>query len=59
MPNIPRDETNYRSPFEGSFPLFIKLKIAIPSIILAAEFPKNLLRGFSVPSTRMWCSGTA
>lgn len=29
----------------------------MPSIILAAELPKNLLRGLRVPSTRMWCSG--
>jgi hypothetical protein len=32
--------------------------MAIPSIKLAAEFPKNLLLGFKVPSTRMWWSGT-
>ena len=25
--------------------------------MLAAEFPRNLLRGFRQPSTRMLCSG--
>ena len=28
-------------------------KMAIPSIRLAAEFPRNLLRGFRVPSIRI------
>jgi len=34
-------------------PLFKNLITARPSIILAAEFPRNLLLGFSVPSIRM------
>jgi len=29
----------------------------MPSIMLAAELPKNLLRGFNVPSILMLCSG--
>lgn len=29
----------------------------IPSIILAAELPKNLLLGFKVPSILILCSG--
>ena len=32
-------------------------QMAMPSIKLAAEFPRNLLRGLSVPSMRMLCSG--
>lgn len=50
-------ETYYRSPLAESVPRFKKRKIAVPSIRLAAELPKNLLRGFSVPSILMWCSG--
>jgi hypothetical protein len=38
-------------------PVFKSLKTAMPSIILAAEFPRNLLLGFKVPSMRMLCSG--
>jgi hypothetical protein len=34
-------------------PVFKSLITAMPSIMLAAELPKNLLRGFSVPSTRI------
>jgi hypothetical protein len=34
-------------------PLFKNLITARPSIMLAAEFPKNLLLGFTVPSIRM------
>jgi hypothetical protein len=34
-------------------PVFEKRITAMPSIMLAAEFPRNLLRGFSVPSIRM------
>lgn len=49
--------TYYVSPFFLSVPLFSRRRKAIPSIILAAEFPKNLLLGFKVPSIRMWCSG--
>lgn len=50
--------SHYRSPFSESLPLFIMVKIAVPSIILAAELPKNLLLGFSVPSTLILCPGT-
>jgi hypothetical protein len=32
-------------------PVFKNLMTAMPSIMLAAELPKNLLLGFSVPST--------
>jgi hypothetical protein len=38
-------------------PVFKNLITAMPSIILAAELPRNLLLGFSVPSTRILCSG--
>lgn len=38
-------------------PVFRNLRTAMPSIILAAELPRNLLLGLSVPSIRMWCSG--
>lgn len=50
-------ETHYLSPLVRSFPLPSRLKNATPSIMLAAEFPRNLLRGFSVPSTRTPWSG--
>lgn len=50
-------KTYYRSPLAGSVPRFKKRKIAVPSIRLAAELPRNLLRGLSVPSILMWCSG--
>lgn len=43
--------TYYRSP------VFRSRKIAIPSIMLAAELPRNLLLGFKHPSIRMLCSG--
>jgi hypothetical protein len=33
------------------------LMTAIPSIMLAAELPKNLLLGFSVPSIRILRAG--
>jgi hypothetical protein len=46
-------KTHYFSPPPPFFPLFVNLNTAIPSIKLAAEFPKNLLRGFSVPSIRI------
>ena len=46
----------YFSP-PGLVPLFVKRSTAMPSIMLAAEFHKNFLRGFSVPSTRILCSG--
>lgn len=49
-------ETYYFSP-PLLVPLFIKRKIATPSIMLAAEFPKNLLRGFIAPSILILCSG--
>jgi hypothetical protein len=42
--------TYYRSPLTGSFPRFNSRKTAVPSIRLAAELPRNLLRGLSVPS---------
>jgi hypothetical protein len=38
-------------------PVLRNLITAMPSIMLAAELPRNLLRGFSVPSTLMLCSG--
>jgi hypothetical protein len=34
-------------------PVFKKRITAMPSIILAAELPRNLLLGFKVPSIRM------
>jgi hypothetical protein len=40
-------------PIYNRSPVFKNLMTAIPSIILAAEFPRNLLLGFSVPSIRM------
>ena len=53
-----RAGTDYRSPLDGSAPLPSKLNIAVPSIMLAAELPKNLPLGFKVPSTRILCPGT-
>lgn len=50
--------TYYLSPLDLSLPLFSNVRMAVPSIRLAAELPRNLLRGFRVPSIRMWCSGT-
>jgi hypothetical protein len=38
-------------------PVFNSRRTAMPSIILAAELPRNLLRGLRVPSMRMLCSG--
>lgn len=35
----------------------MKRNTAIPSIMLAAELPKNLLLGLSAPSILMLCSG--
>lgn len=46
--------TDYLSPLDGFLPLLDKVKMAVPSIRLAAELPRNLLRGFRVPSIRMW-----
>lgn len=43
-------------PYKRS-PVFSSRRTAMPSIMLAAELPKNLLRGLRVPSTRMLCSG--
>jgi hypothetical protein len=43
--------------FYNRSPVFSSRKTAMPSIILAAELPKNLLLGFKVPSMRILCSG--
>lgn len=48
--------THYFSP-PLDLPMFMKRKTATPSIILAAEFPRNLLRGLSAPSILIPCSG--
>lgn len=51
QPTPKTEAAYYRSPFDGSLPLFKMDRMAVPSIMLAAEFPKNLLLGLRVPST--------